>query len=235
MSVQRIPELLPHYRQQADVIPIYLSPDNNFIYPTHSTAGDDMVGPTIKPVWTKRNIAQAETFITPTKIRGSYTNHGAMQLHFDAQGDNILQPIPAGDFEIIVGLKNISNYGMMGGIMVVDSAGSGIGFSPYNDGNNYTWNVTTYNYASTGTSLAGSPALNAAFWLSLKKVSSTYTGRISLDGVTWSNTVSISPGNTMDRIGVGRLFTTGADITVDITRFNVFPSPGFFVPINSLT
>lgn len=235
MGIQRLPELISTARRQLDVPPIYLSPDNESIYATDPTYGDDMVGPVIKGIWTKRNIAQTETFITPTKVRGSYVNHRAMQLHFDAQGDNILQTAPAGDFELIVGIRNLSNYGTMSGLMIVDSAGSGVGFSPYNDGSCYTWNISTYNYGSTGTQLAGAaPVLNGAFWLSLKKVGTNYTGKISTDGVTWSSGVTTGNAFTVNRMGIGRLFTTGGDITIDITRFNYYPSPNYFVPITSL-
>lgn len=215
--------------------PIFLNPslpwavpDDPDLHPINATYGDEMDEVPLDAAWTKRNVAQSETLTASTLL----TVSAATAVVFDAQGDGLWRPAPADtNFELVIGMKS-DGFGGMTGLGVIDTNGTGVGFSAYNDGNAYTWSITTYGYASTGNSIAsGAPGLNAWYWLALRKNGTTYTGRISKDGgLTWSgSTGGHTWTGTPHRVGVGRFFSS-AGSNHQLRRFNVHPGPGFFTP-----
>lgn len=230
--IQQYPNLFGVSSTQLRPPVFYMTADNPSLYPINATYGDEMDGATINAGWTKRNIAETESLQAGSSLRGTPTSSDALRLTFDAQGDGIWRPAPSGDFEIVCGIRNLSAYGLMLSLAVINSSGTGVGVSPYNDGNAYTWNISTYNYSSTGTSLgAVAPAANAPYWLALKKVGTTYTARFSANGTTFTSGTNITSAITVDRIGIGRIFTTGGSLTADITRFNTYTVSPYFVPL----
>lgn len=204
---------------------IRLPPDDPFLHPLNNTYGDEFNAATLDAAWTKRNIAQAEVFVPKT----TYFSAG-LQLVFDAQGDAIYRPAPAGDFEIVCTCTG-DEFGGMTGLAIIDTLGTGVGFSPYNDGNTYSWSMLTYNYTASGFSINNGPVAGQVYHIALKKVGTGYTGRYSVDGVNWSATSStLTSLITVDRIGFARIFTAGGTAgTFTIHRYNVYPSP-YYIP-----
>jgi len=203
-----------------------LPPDDPTLHPINATYGDEMDSVPLDAAWTKRNIGTSEVLVPAS----TYFSAGTTVL-FDAQGDAILRAAPSGDFEIVAGFKG-DEFGGMTGLCILDSIGTGAAYSPYNDGNTYMWAITTYNYAASGPNNGARPAANMVYWLSLKKVGTNYTGRFSADGINWTGfTSNLSSGITPAKIGVLRAFTSGGTSgTFTIYRFNVYPSPTFYVP-----
>lgn len=202
-----------------------LPPDDKTLHPIHATYGDEMDAVPLGGSWTKRNIAQAEVLVAATNWAPA-----GVTIPFDAQGDAIYRAAPTGDFELVCGFTG-DEYGGMTGLLIVDSNGTGVGYSPYFDFNVYCWAVTAWNYASSGPNNgAPSPRFGQRYWLALKKVGTAYTGRFSTDGLTWTAFTTAATGPaTAAYIGVGRIYTSGGtNGTFTLRRFNVYPSPTYY-------
>jgi hypothetical protein len=82
---------------------------------------------------------------------------------------------------------------MMFGIAALNSSGSGVGITVYNDGNIYFAAISSYNYGSFSDSW-GNAGWNLALgghrgvWLRLKRISGTWTGYVSFSGKEWDKT-----------------------------------------------
>jgi hypothetical protein len=211
----------------------YPAPDTLGLHPLDAT-GDEFAGSALGAAWTQRNLAGGHVAFPVADP--------AVRLTLDAQGDGIWRPAPSGDFELVGSFRFLASkltasndatmlpHAAMVGLGIVDSSGTGVGCSWYYNGRGFfIWNLTTYNYASSGPTIAMDPP-SAAYWLSLKKSGTNYTGRYSLDGSSWSSFTSAqSSAHTVAQIGIGRFFTLGGgDVTVEVSRFNVYPSPGFY-------
>lgn len=189
----------------------------------HATYGDDFTAGTLDAKWTRRNLTSSDDSIDTSDYGCLITNipNGS------PAGRGYLQMAPAGDFSIILslviwGTNNSANS--MFGPMVIDSSGNGIGFSPYDDEKAYIWNLSSYEYGSTGASMwwtakdhfAGQP-----HWLRIRKSGTTYYASASRDGRRWSPEISGTWGGTVDRIGFGKFYNAGVLMTTMVDRFNV--------------
>lgn len=202
-------------------------PDDSALFPTHPTYGDDFLGTSLDAAWTATSTTPAFKYSMP-----------GVRLPFNAQGDHIRRACPNTDMEIVAGFQVFGDnkdaalgQGSMTGLFIVNSSGNGVGCSHYNDGTLFTWNLTGYNYASSGNSLAAQNVTTSRFWLSLRRTGNNFQARWSQDGVTWSSfTANLSNVITAAYIGVGRFFTSGdASAVVELSRFN-FYGPTFFTP-----
>jgi hypothetical protein len=114
----------------------------------------------------------------------------------DSSNPGILRPvtsIPDADFEIGVLMSVDSNWGLMAGPVFLDASGNGFGFSLYDDGNMYRWNVSSYRYSGTGPGAGnGGVSSSPLVWLFLRRQSATntWTLRSSLNGSTILGTLT---------------------------------------------
>ena len=198
---------------------LLLPPLNPTVYPLDPTYGDEMDAVPLGGAWTKRNIAQAETLVASAPWKGA-----GVSVVFDAQGDALTRPMPAGDFEIVAALSYSGDLQAMAGLCMLDASGNGGAYGLYNDGRIYSWNVSNYNYVSTGTANGGNPG-PGVFFLSMRKVGTNATCRHSGNGIDWSGTVSVSVGAA--QMGLLRPYV-GGSLTITIYRFNVYYGPGFY-------
>lgn len=169
-----------------------------------------------------RNVTEAKT---------SFPGGSSIEVNF-SQGDALLYPVPAGDGEWLleanVGIANTLNGGMFG-LALLNASGNGTGFSAYNDGNAYTWAVTSWIYAGTGNAVAhGLTFDNRHYWTSMKKSGTNITGRISANGTSFTSftaasTLSVTPVY----LAVIRLFSGGGGFT-HLHRLNFYPASGYF-------
>lgn len=185
---------------------------------------DDLFGGgALGALWTLRNITNGSE---------AAVGSGRVTLTINGQGDS-MYTLPASgwigsatDCDVYMRCSGNNVPGRMAGIILLDSSGDGIGYSPYNDGNTYLWNVTGYNYASTGPANGNQPSLPGDYWIHLRKRGSTITGR-------WANhdsghtyltqaygafTSGSTKTNAFDRVGLGALWTTGSG-TIAIEEF----------------
>lgn len=200
--------------------------DDPYLTPIHSL-GDEFTDNPINNKWTQRNIGVGHITFPPGLTKG-------MRVRFDAQGDMLLQPAPSGDFELMMHVRDYTApsgalYDGMLSLIIIDSAGAGIGTSLYTlSGANapiFNWTLSGYAYNATGNTIAASTAIAGKdYWLSLRKTGTDYQGRASPDGITWSAFITAnSNAFVVDRIGIGRMFTNGGtDLTATLVRFNVF-------------
>jgi hypothetical protein len=105
---------------------------------------------------------------------------------------------------------------VMVGIAALNSSGTGIGVTIYNDGGAYFAAITTWSYASNsdswgnhGATAAGGTTLNGDWWLRLKRVSGTWTGYISQSGRAWDKVFSTrADAVTVDRLAFGLMYNS---------------------------
>lgn len=190
----------------------YLPPVNDpDLYPLDVTYGDEFDDETLNAAWTIRNIAGGDINFPVVD--------SPIKVTFDASGDALLQDAPAGDFEIVARYGGINDAINSIGICILDSAGTGVATSIYSGGNIYIWNVLTYAYASNGPNITPGNNFDQS-WLTLRKVGTNYTARLSKDGTTFSGfTASQSWAGTPAKIGWIRLH--GNATYAYIYRFNV--------------
>jgi len=155
-----------------------------------------------------------------------------VEVLLDASAAALYWPAPPGDWEIVVefaGYTAIANT-EMAGPFAVDSSGTGVGASQYNNSAGiYCWNLVSWAYSSTGGSAAwSSPITRQHMWQTLKKSGTTYTARHSDDGSTFTAyTANTTWAGTPAWIGFGR-FTAGTIGWYHLYRLNVYPAPAFF-------
>lgn len=151
----------------------------------------------------------------------------AADVHFAGGSGRVMYKSTTGfdatNWEVAFLFSGFVDRGGMFGIGVYDTSGNGTAVSPYSDGNSYSWNITAYAYASTGTSGGvnytahsdGTPT-----WFALKKAGTTYRFRASTDGTTWTTVVASFTGPSAPaRIGFGRHYVNGNDATLLVHRF----------------
>jgi hypothetical protein len=161
----------------------------------------------------------------------------ALDIVFGAQGDYMYKAVPGtSDYEAsltILGMDNAASSptaatNAMLGLAFVDNSGNGTGFSLYGTGAAaYMWGVTGWQYASTGSAITiatyglyGSSGMTII--LKLKRVGTTITGSLSVNGGTIWQTVTRSDSTTFTRIGIVRLYSDGGtDPKLRVGRFNV--------------
>lgn len=187
----------------------------------HGTYGDDFDGASLNARWTRLNLTSGDETYTTTDdgwLNVVIPGSGAVDRQYH-------QAAPAGDFSIIMSMVLWGdNNSMMFGPMVIDSSGTGIAFTPYNDNNAYIWNLSSYAYSSTGASMlwgGWQHMVGEKHWVRLRKSGTTYYGSASRDGHIWSKEVSGTWAGTVNRIGFGRMFNNGTRIEAHIDRFNV--------------
>lgn len=184
---------------------------------------DTFTGASLSSRWVLRNIVN---------VSEAAVANGRVTLTINGQGDAMYLAPGAGnigaatDCDVYMRCSSNNVPGRMAGIILLDSAGDGIGFSPYNDGDTYLWNTTGYNYASTGPAVGSQPVPTGDYWIHMRKRGSTITGR-------WANhdsskrfdlqnytafTSGSTTSNAFDRVGFGALWTTGSG-TIAIEEF----------------
>lgn len=147
-----------------------------------------------------------------------------------AQKDTMYRPCPSGDFEVVLefsGAGGARNNDMFG-LSIFDASKNGVGFTFDYDGSSYLWTVTDNAYAGTGNSVASSDPLDGRHvWIGLRKVGTSYYGRQSIDGSTWTSTAAQTFTNTMRHFGVSRMYGNGS-YWKRLHRVNVYAGPTFF-------
>lgn len=101
--------------------------------------------------------------------------------------------IPDADFEVGVLMSVDRDWGLMASLVFLDASGNGFGFSVYDDGQMYRWNVSSYRYASTGPGAGnGGVSSEGLVWTFLRRQSgtNTWTLRTSRDGSTILGTLT---------------------------------------------
>lgn len=201
----------------------YFAPDNPTLHPLTAN-GDEFNGTALAAAWTQRNLSGGHlTFpIADPSIR----------LTLDAVGDGIYRDAPAGDFELVAGIRGIENNGAAGnmiGLGIVDNSGNGIGGFLYNNNLVYAAQVDAYTYVTgTGVSVGTGLDFGKLSYYRLKKSGNSYTAAVSKDdGATWTTTTHARTF-TPTRIGIFRFITNAGVTQVEVTRFNVYPGPGFY-------
>jgi hypothetical protein len=152
------------------------------------------------------------------KTQGEDWIGSALDMQFSGQMGALYVTHSNGDLDFSVGgirSKGISTASATGmfGIAALNSSGTGIGVTVYDDGNVYFAAVTTWNYASNSDSWSqhGLRTVNSQgdWWLRLTRVSGTWTGYASQSGRAWDKTFSTRADSvTVDRLVFGLLFNT---------------------------
>lgn len=205
----------------------FYPPDDPALHALHVTYGDELEAAPLGGSWTKRNIAQAESTVAGQTVKLP----AGVEITLDAAGDGIFRAAPSGDFELVATLTGPTDVGGMIGPCILDAAGTGVNLSYYNNGNGlYLENVVTYAYSGIPASnTAVVPTVRPLYYLALKKVGTTYTGRVSVDGTAWTAISGSATGPASPtQIGILRpILATGTSL-VTVRRFNVYPSPGYY-------
>lgn len=101
---------------------------------------------------------------------------------------------------------------VMIGIAALDSAGTGVGVTVYNDGQIYSATITTWNYATQAASWSShglSGISSGDWWLRMKRISGTWTLYASQSGRTWDKTFATrSDSITVDKLAFGIMFNS---------------------------
>lgn len=176
--------------------------------------------PTFTPVYTVGTYGDACDTVTPdaawtNRNISSFTGDGsAYSIPLDASGDVIHRAItdPAADFGIVAHIKGLTALGNMVGVFAVDGSGNGVGYSPYDDGNSYTWTLAAYVYSATRNSVSASGIRTADFWVHLQRTGTGWSGRWAsgvdnLRPLSWSSWSSAyTDSRTIAKIGVGGMY-----------------------------
>lgn len=212
MSTRRVwagrgPHGIPAYpRQDADIGP-----------------WDDLfLGAALRSAWTLRGLTGADVSVSSDRAT----------LTIDGQGDAMYIQPGAGnigsstDCDIYMRCSGNNVPGRMAGIALLDSSGNGLGFSPYDDSKTYLWNITAYNYVSTGPTTNDRPILPGDYWLHVRKRGSSHTGRWAThdSNKTYAEqnygsfTTALTRTDAFDRVGFDAPWTTGSG-TIAIEEF----------------
>lgn len=152
-----------------------------------------------------------------------------LDVVFGAQGDKMYKAVPgSSDYEITLVFHGLTQAvaGQMIGLFFTDNAGTGTGFSLYNDAQAYLWVLSGGNYASSGPSAGGVVTVSHfassafPFVIKLKKVGTTITGSFSINGGARYHTATRTDATTFTRMGIGA-FLSGSATPARIGRFNV--------------
>jgi len=184
---------------------------------------DGFTGTSLASKWILRNI---------TPVTEAAVANGKVTLTINGQGDAMyLQPTAgnigsATDCDVYMRCSANNVPGRMAGVYLLDSSGDGVGYSPYNDGNTYLWNVVGYNYSSTSNANGNQPVPTGDYWLHLRKRGSSITGRWANHDATrnylqqnyGSFTSALTKTNAFDRVGFDAGWTTGSG-TIAIEEF----------------
>ena len=145
----------------------------------------------------------------------------SLDMQFSAQNGTIYRTHADTDLDFTVGgirqkgIANASGTQMMIGIAALNSSGTGVGVTIYDDGNAYIATITTYNYSAFSDSWSGhgkgtATGMDGDWWLRLKRVSGTWTGYASQSGRAWDKTFSTRADSiTVAQLHFGILFSTG--------------------------
>lgn len=158
-------------------------------------------------------------------------------ITFPAQGDRMYKAMFAADpGECTMTIHGISNStpspsvarGGMLSLFFSDNSGNGTGFSVYDDGLAYIWQITANAYAANSGSIAAvGGAMHSATGLGmvykLNRSSNIITGSVSFNGGGSWQSVQRSDGATFTRMGLIRLYTGGG--TNPLLRVGRFTAP----------
>ena len=220
----------------------------SFAYPLESAAvdgtyGDDFTGSSLAGIWTRRNLASSNE----SYQQGPAASKMTVDLTASGGGGTgttsdrmYLQSCPAGDWEIMMAAQYYipdlavggAGSSTMMGLVVVSSSGTGVGLTPYHNGE-IMWlvNLSTYAYTSSLNSVNLTGIVphyknGKKIWLRLKKASGVYTGYWSLDGELWApvrSPTGTPSAFTPDRFGFGRFYVDGSGATEErlvVDRFD---------------
>lgn len=165
----------------------------------------------------------------------------AVEVRFPAQTARLFRPCPPGDVEVVAHLtgpqggESVTHAAMIGPV-IVNSVGAGIGGSLYyNAAGWYSWNVSSWAYASTAINAGESITAyldGQSYWASLAKLGTSGVWRVSGNQSTWNAQAEESwtpSAFTPAYVGIARLYTLGgANPRVLIHRFRV--TGGKWVP-----
>lgn len=183
---------------------------------------DEFLSATLDPKWSLHGFTTGDIGAQTDR---EYDNP-VIAFVSDAGGDAVYQAAPAGDFTLYVVSHGVNSNGGMPSVLCVDTSGTGMGFSSYNDGNSYLWFINSWQYSSTGNAVTQSPpwrygAANVPFVLRLVKSGTSWTGAVSGDGgASWMSTSPQTNSFTVAYVGFGRIFGgSGGTMTWQINRF----------------
>lgn len=144
-----------------------------------------------------------------------------LRMMFTAQMGALYVSHANGDFDFRAG--GIRPFGQLDGatqtlfgIAGLNSSGTGVATTIFNDNNAYVHNITAW---QAGTSLASLSGYGhnlygaSEYWLRLTRVTNTWAGYVSLNGRSW---ISIGGGSgtiTLDRLAIGMFYNTGVAYT----------------------
>lgn len=151
--------------------------------------------------------------------QGEAWGGSSLEMQFSGQMGTIYRTHGDTDLDFTVGgiravLGPDGATGPMFGIAALDSAGTGIGVTVYNDNSAYLAAITTYGYVTNSDSvglgmISTGIRQHNGIWLRLKRVSGTWTGYASVSGRAWD-----------------KVFTTRADsVTVAQLHFGLLLDP----------
>lgn len=196
--------------------------DNPIRYPLNRAYGSEFELPTLAAL--KRRVGLHSVNDADLAFPGG----SAVEWYPSSQGSSLLFPVPAGDFEAVLEMSG-GTTGMMFGLGLLNASGAGVGFSPYDDGNAYTWGISGWGYSGTGTSISNGLTFDTRhFWVLLRKSGTNVTGRLSNTGSSFSSTTGARAiGVTPAYLTISRFYSRGP-AWVTLHRFNVYPAPTFF-------
>lgn len=200
--------------------------DNPVRFPLDRAYGDEFEEKMFSEIqrrWNLRNIVAADL---------SFPGGSSIEWLPSGAGSHFWKPAPSGDFEAILEYQSTSTAGngMAPAICLLDSSGNGSGFSLYNDGNIYGWNVSAWAYGSTGGGQSYGTLVGQHMWVAVRRTGTTLSCRWSSNGTSWSNIPTTFTTNvaTNNRLTIGRLYSGSNPGWQMLHRFNVYSGPSFF-------
>jgi hypothetical protein len=192
---------------------------DTYSLPRDGTYGDDFDGASLNARWTRKNIVSGQE--TYQDANGSWMRVNMVGTATAAQ--QYQQNLPgSGDWDFICSMTCYvqAASATMYGLVAYDNSGNGLGPVAYvGDHNTYLGIITGFTYNSNGGGIAISIMPNGKkLWYRLKKVSTTYTAYISLDGFTWSRGPTRTDATAFTKIAFGRIFggSTDEEFVVDM-------------------
>lgn len=191
---------------------------DTYSLPRDATYGDDFDGASLDARWTRKNIVSGQEH---------YQDGDGSWMRVDMAGTSTAaqqyqQTLPGGDWDFVCSMTFYVQgaSATMYGLVAYDNSGNGLGPVAYvGDHNTYLGLIASYTYSSNGGGIVISVMPNAKkLWYRLKKVSTTYTAYISLDGMTWSRGPTRTDATTFTKIAFGRIYggTTDEEFVVDM-------------------
>lgn len=158
--------------------------------------------------------SRSTTFVKIVSEGGGSGNAGLQEVTFP---DGITASL-----NIVAHFTGLTDIAGMIAVTALDASNNGVGASSYSD-RFCCWTISSYNYSGDAGTSVTPKALAPEHWVHLRRKGVLWQGRYSLDGLIWSFWSAgfgyANGGINVTKIGIGRLYSSGASQTLGLERF----------------